>query len=439
MQQGIHLGKIVISIRDSQGTFLSHLSVTKCRKAKYFDDTSAFLLVGGLGGLGRSVSTWMVEHGARHLIYLSPSAGSKTSHHEFAEELLSMGCRVDMIAGSVSSLRDVIKAITKAEGRLKGILQMSMALGNQNFPKMTIDEWKAPIDPKVRGTWNLHNVSLSEKANLDFFVLFSSISGVCGQPGQTNYSGANTFMDTFAQYRQSLGLVACSIQIGAVEEVGFLAEHDAIKQKLKAAGALPAAISEKEFLMALELAMEPMSINNSSGFRGSICLGLRTDLPLTHPKNRLLWKKDMRMAVFHNKKSPTMDSHRSDFTDKLQSFLNSAKADPYLLERPESHKVLAVEIGAKALDLLLKPKDDLVTWLSISELGVDSLVAIELRQWWRLNFEFDISVLELLGAHSLEILGKQAADGMLRIFQGREAGTKTESHPDKDNGQASRI
>lgn len=414
MQQGVHLGKIIVSVRDCKGQLDIEQKVQPRRTETRFDASSSFLLVGGLGGIGRSVSTWMVERGARHFIYLSPSAGTKKEHQDFAEELASLGCRVDFVQGSVASLKDVIKAVARSEGRLRGILQMSMALGNQTFPRMTVHEWNTAVDPKVQGTWNLHHASTSAKAQLDFFVLFSSISGICGQPGQTNYAGANTFMDAFAQYRLDLGLPACALQIGAVEEVGFLAEHDDIKQKLKAAGALPAAISESELLTALEVAMRSRSMT-SKYTANNICLGLRTEIPLHDPQNRLLWKKDVRMAIFHNDESTGATSSNAT-NDDLRSFIAAAKVDKTVLSQPDSAHFLAVEIGKKVFSLLLKPEEDLVTWCSLPELGMDSLVAIEVRQWWKAIFEFDISVLEMLGMGTLEALGEHASKGMLHAF-----------------------
>ncbi len=82
---------------------------------------------------------------------------------------------------------------------------MSMVLSDRSFNSMTIEDWNAAVDPKVKGTWNLHHESVSAAADLDFFVLFSSISGIIGQPGQGNYASANTFLDAFAQYRMTLG------------------------------------------------------------------------------------------------------------------------------------------------------------------------------------------------------------------------------------------
>src|SRR5467141_153506 len=94
---------------------------------------------------------------------------------------------------------------------------------------MTYDDWIPAIGPKVDGTWNLHH-ALKE---LDFLVLFSSVSGVMGQYGQANYAAANAFLDAFVQYRHSLGLVASVIDLGVVEDVGFVSESPSLIEYFK--------------------------------------------------------------------------------------------------------------------------------------------------------------------------------------------------------------
>ncbi|KAJ5644819.1 polyketide synthase [Penicillium longicatenatum] len=408
MQQGVHLGKIVVSMRDKTGQTSIGKDVQPRKKIMQFDSSGAYLLVGGLGGLGRFISTWMVENGARHLVYLSRSAGSK-KHLEFAQELSSMGCRASFVQGSVDRLEDVSRAIAQAQG-LKGILQMSMVLADQSFPRMTMNEWNTAVDPKIKGTWNLHNASLS--ADLDFFILFSSISGLFGQPGQANYAGANSFLDAFSQYRLGLGLPASSIQIGAVNDVGYLTEHDSLMQKIMASNAGDWDVSGRELLEAIEAAVQLKS-------QPSFCLGSRASASSGNG-SRAPWKKDLRMAVFNNFEEAGSSNSSGSSSESLQSFLAAAKADQALLDQPDCAHFLAVQIGKKVFNFLLKPEEDLQTSCSLPDLGIDSLVAIEVRQWWKLTFGFDISVLEMMGMGSLDALGEHAARGMLKLYHGVE-------------------
>ncbi|CAG8903343.1 unnamed protein product [Penicillium egyptiacum] len=416
MQQGTHLGKIVVSMRDASGQVSAVQDTQQRKKPIQLNSSGAYLLVGGLGGLGQAISTWMVQSGARHLIYLSRTAGSSETHREFAQELASMDCRVDFIQGTVSNIEDVTTAISRAQGRLRGILQMSMMLCDRSFARMTLEEWNTAVDPKVKGTWNLHNASVSANAELDFFVLFSSVSGVFGLPGQINYAGANTFLDAFSRYRLSLGLPACAIDIGIVEGVGYAAEQEEVLQKLKAAGGLGNTVSVGELLSAVEAAMTSIP-NMSRPEASNFGVGIRPNFPLTDQRNRLIWKKDIRMSVFHNTASAGTTVVSASGTS-LEAFITQVKGDAALLSQPDSSQILAVEIGKKIFSFLLKSEEELVTSCSLSELGMDSLVAIEVKQWWKATFGFDISVLELMGMGSLDMLGHHAAHGMLKLFHG---------------------
>lgn len=410
MQQGIHLGKIVVSMHNE-----SHIpmkDVVRQKKITRFDSAGAYLLVGGLGGLGRSVSTWMVEHGARHLIYLSRNAGASKEHLEFSQELASMGCRVDFVRGTVLNIDDVSKAMKQANGHLKGVFQMSMVLRDAGFPQMTKSDWDTAVSPKVKGTWNLHNASISINASLDFFLLFSSLSGIVGNPGQTNYAGANTFMDAFAQYRFSLGLPACTIQLGIVEDVGYAAQNESVMPRLTNTFGSGSTVSEQELLGTVEAAVHS----------GSHCLylGVNPNMFLENPDERSLWKSDVRFSAFHLGKEVT-DTSASSSSNDLQTFLSRAKTDAALLSHTDSAHFLALEIGKKVFNFLLKPEEHLQTSCTLAELGLDSLVAIEVRQWWKRAFGFDISVLELMGMGTLDDLGVHAAKGMLCLFHGVEA------------------
>jgi hypothetical protein len=94
----------------------------------------------------------MVEPGARHLLFLSPSAGARPIHNELIHELESMGCSVQLVRGSVSDLEDVKKSVAAAivTAPLKGVYQMSMVLRDQTFSRMTLHEWNGATWPKIQ-------------------------------------------------------------------------------------------------------------------------------------------------------------------------------------------------------------------------------------------------------------------------------------------------
>ncbi|KAL8969458.1 MAG: hypothetical protein Q9183_001983 [Haloplaca sp. 2 TL-2023] len=418
MQRGQHIGRICISIRESPAKTSLETCVQNPQKAPVIHDTAAYLLVGGLGGLGRAVSLWMVEHGARHLVFLSRTADANLA---FVEELNSLGCEVQLVRGSVTNPDDVIRAISQATKPIRGVLQMSMVLNDENLLKMSMEQWDAATLPKVQGTWNLHNATVSANLDLDFFVLFSSLSGILGQPGQANYAAANTFLDAFARYRTGMGLPASVIDIGAVGDIGYISGRPELMQQMIAAGFH--SLQEQDVLDALTVAMAQSSNNDQSESPNQqhstaidphhFILGLASKLPLQNPSNRALWKRDRRMAIYHNTSaSTTADDETTASSTTLKSFVASARTDITILKDATSATFLAQEIGKRLFGFLMKPEEDVNTELSLSDLGMDSLVGIEMCAWWKQVFGFKISVLELLGMGNLEALGRHAAEGL---------------------------
>ncbi|KAL9054330.1 MAG: hypothetical protein Q9162_004204 [Coniocarpon cinnabarinum] len=419
MQKGNHIGRIAIAIRKPSEPATPDLSISsKTRELKIPSGTS-YILVGGLGGLGRAIAVWMAEAGAQEIVFMARSAGSDPEHQVFAQELASIGCTAKFVKGDVTKPADVDKALKACTLPLKGIHQMTLVLRDQAFPKMTFDEWKLCVAPKVTGTWNLHNAVSAAGITLDFFVLFSSISGVVGQHGQANYASANTFLTSMAHYRNRQGLAASVVDIGAVAGIGVVEHLENMTRTLKSVGFTP--LNEAQLLDAMLLAMTA-PITRSSGSNGAaklssvaapyaITLGISADSLNGSNAQRVVWRSDRRMSVYHNYKRAG-GSAGGAANEELKMLLSSAKDDPSILKAPDSAKILAAEIGKKLFDLLLKSHEDLNLALPLTDLGLDSLVAIELRSWWKTTLKFDISVLEMLGSGSLEALGQTAAEGL---------------------------
>lgn len=124
MQGGQHIGKIVITMPEDPRTLQSSVS----KPDIVLRGDRSYLLVGGLGGLGRAVATWMVERGARHLIFMSRSAGDQSTTAPFQEELEAQGCQVQFVAGSVANLADVERVVSTAAVPIAGAINMSMVL-----------------------------------------------------------------------------------------------------------------------------------------------------------------------------------------------------------------------------------------------------------------------------------------------------------------------
>ncbi|EER36725.1 polyketide synthase [Histoplasma capsulatum H143] len=423
MQKGQHIGKIVIAMSDDldkeghedKGTMTSRIPLA-------LDPESSYLLVGGLGGLGKAIASWMIEHGARSLVFLSRNAGKREADQHIRREFESEGCVVHFVAGDVSDM-DVVKNATNiAPKAIRGVIHLSMVLQDEAFREMTYGAWDAAVAPKVTGTWNLHEAL--DQAELDFFILFSSISGIVGFPGQANYASANSFLDAFVQFRHSLSKPASVLDIGVIEDVGYIARTPGQLSKWRAGTGY--GIREQELLDGVQLAIlqsrpasdhSPATPADSSFVQKSqIVLAMRLANHLTGSNNRALWRKDRRMAIYHNvsrKENDVATSSKSAEDDKIRQFLQAARANPEILKEASSSEFLAEKIARKLFDFLLKSEDmEINLSCSLEAAGVDSLVAIELRNWWKHTFGFDVTILELLGANTILGLGEQCANGL---------------------------
>lgn len=162
---------------------------------------------------------------------------------------------------------------------------------------MTFAEWNQCIQPKVQGTWNLHRATSS--ANLDFFLLLSSISGLSGQWGQANYNSANTFLDAFVNYRHGQNLSASVVDIGFMGCVGMAVENRALIEKLTAGGYY--LLDEQDLIDALTVAIA-YSRPGKDRFmnKSQLGLGIRSTKPITDRSTRVVWKKDARMSISHH-------------------------------------------------------------------------------------------------------------------------------------------
>ena len=267
---------------------------------------------------------------------------------------------------------------------------------------MTCDDYHTAIHAKVAGTWNLHNASLEEQDQpLDFFTLLSSISGVVGNKGQANYAAANTFLDAFASYRQGLGLHANAVDLGAIEDVGYVAEQG---------GSLEARFDKRQWtpinegmlrrILNLSVFQQQESPLNASS-SAQLITGIA--YPLTSGGSDVTGEPRFGY-LFTSHGADGADAELdggSDLADQsIKSFrlMHSSGADANTLTKA------AIELLKSQVTKLLRLETAIEPGKPLMAYGLDSLSAVELRGWVRQNMNSELSTLDINNASSLVAL-----------------------------------
>ncbi|XP_068160337.1 phthioceranic/hydroxyphthioceranic acid synthase [Antennarius striatus] len=203
-----------------------------------FKQSCIYIVTGGLSGLGLETVTFIAHNGGGCIATLSRSCLTDEKRFEMETIKRSYGVTIVNIQCDVSVLVQVEDAISKIEQRfpscpIKGVFHSAAVLHDALIENLDESLFRKVLQPKVSGALNLHYATLHRK--LDFFVCYSSISSFIGNPSQSNYAAANSFLDTFCLYRRNLGLAGQSINWGPLN-VGLLLNREHFQNFLEAKG-----------------------------------------------------------------------------------------------------------------------------------------------------------------------------------------------------------
>ncbi len=229
MSQARHIGKIVLSLEHD---YITPVPIPEDEPLRLKADAT-YMITGGLGGFGLAVAQWMLQSGARHLVLVGRSGAATETARQAVASLQNAGGEIVVAAADVSDSHDVARVfdmIARQMPPLAGIVHAAMVIADSTVLQQSDEQFRRVLAPKSAGAWHLHDQSA--RLPLDFFVLFSSITTMLGNPGRVSYSAANCFLDALAHHRRARGLPALVVNWGVIGDVGHVARTPMLAETL---------------------------------------------------------------------------------------------------------------------------------------------------------------------------------------------------------------
>lgn len=402
MRGGTHMGKIIISRKAENSTPL--VPIRPAKRALHFRDDRSYLIVGGLKGLCGSLAVYLARNGAKHIAIMARSSYDDERSQAVLRDLHALGANPILITGDVSKMDDVKKGLQSTSPPIGGIIQGAMVLRDKTYAAMTVKEFHASIACKVQGTWNLHTAALDLGFDLTFFTMLSSISGLVGQKGQANYAAANTFLDALASHRMQCSLPASSIDLGVIEDVGYISERAAVAARLNTAIWKP--INEPLLHRILHTSLLQQS---SRPLHAESKSHMVTGIPFPQPADAPLLS-DPRFRALRQTSASCAKTSAGDASSEVRSLLDLAAS-----QAVDKHVLLAGTVTVinghfmKSLGLSepMEPAKALTVY------GLDSLAAMEFRNWLRKELSVSVTTLEIVSAKTLNAIGEKVCEKLI--------------------------
>jgi NAD(P)-dependent dehydrogenase (short-subunit alcohol dehydrogenase family)/acyl carrier protein len=318
------------------------------------------VIIGGLGGFGLATAGWLADRGAKTIVLVGRSSVSEGAASAAIEELRRRGVdvRSERCDAADPASLDRLLAALRARMPIKGVVHAAMVLDDALIRNLDTARIARVLRAKIDIGLNLDR--LTQNDDLDYFWLYSSITTMIGNPGQSAYVAGNSALEALARTRRAAGRPALAIRWGAIEDAGVLArERSKIADLARRAGA--SAFKARDALDLLEQA-----IAGDDGSRAGAVVTLAA-MNWSEARSQLTL---LRTPLFSDLRgiadsTPTL---AVDLSEAIKTLDDGAARD--LVARH-----LAGELSA----ILRMPADDLNWQRPLAELGLDSLMAVELR------------------------------------------------------------
>ncbi|MFW9259889.1 SDR family NAD(P)-dependent oxidoreductase [Nostoc sp. CALU 546] len=408
MARALHIGKIVVSLQDAD------IIVTPASEKRLtLDSNGTYLITGGLGGFSLTVAHWLVECGAKQLVLMGRSGASSPTAKESVKTLESAGAKIVVVKADVTQTdqaADVFALIHQSMPPLRGIIHTAVVYDDAVLQQLNRESFLKVMAPKVLGAWNLHALSLN--APLDFFINFASISSTVGNPGQANYVAANAFLDALAHHRRAQGLPCLTVDWGAIADVGYVTQNAEVGKHLERIGIklLPSQqalkILEKLLLVeAVQTTVQTIDWQRWCSLHGAGVSG--------------------RFSYLAGGDANSQET--GDRQSEKNSFQNLLKA----AQPQEQQQILQASLCEQAAKVLGTKTSKMDSKKSLTSLGLDSLMAMELSNYIKNKLDINVPTMKLLGGASISQLTIELLEQLTSISSEVIATSQTQSPTSK--------
>lgn len=347
-----------------------------------FESNATYLITGGFGGFGLQMADWLATQGVRHLVLVGRSGASTPEAQQAVQALCDMGVQVHAAAADIAkdgSIQELLQTIARDMPPLKGIFHAAAVLDDAAINVLQAEKIQAVMQPKAMGAWLLHRYT--RELALDYFVLFSSVGSLVGNPGQAPYVAANAFLDALAHHRHTQRLCATAINWGALGQVGMAARQKGVEDYLNRMGFGSFTPTQAIGVLDKILDWKPVSV-------GAAMMDWQM-LRASYPN----WAQSPRNSKV--------------FAAVIGEGESSAQGPLHHLQQLESEqKREAVnDIFLDLVSTILRvARNKVDTDQSLLSMGMDSLMGIELQGAIEKNIGIKISTLELMKGNPLHDL-----------------------------------
>ncbi|QQK39474.1 Hybrid NRPS/PKS enzyme, putative [Penicillium digitatum] len=371
------------------------VQIRPATKQVTFSKDKTYWLVGLTGGLGLSLCQWMIGQGAR---YIALSSRNPNVDDQWLQRMALNGCTVRVFSNDITnreSVQATYRNISETMPPIAGVAQGAMVLQDTMFIDLDLPRLEKVLRPKVEGSILLDEIFPED--TLEFMVFFSSMAAMTGNPGQVAYNAANMFMASLAAQRRNRGLAAHAINIGAIVGNGYVTRELNMGQQSYLYRVGHSWMSEQDFHEVF--AEGVLSCLDRVG-SAELCCGLRIDDDeskswVSNPMFQHLVYKSSNLVVADTKgKSGVL----------IKTRLFEATSNQEVIEILQDGFVLKLQSALQA-----DPNKPMLD-RSPDELGVDSLVAVDLRSWFLKELGVDMPVLKIFNAASIRELLATAAE-----------------------------